>query len=144
MRDTAAVRRWFAGLALLDQLHAEDRDLLADYAEWVRVGRGDRVHGEDEPGTALWFLVEGEIILGGQKGGAADGVVRRAVTTPGYPVGWDGMVWPGRHRWDAVAGSPTRLLRVPRGVIDDRGARDAAFAARFFRFLLWLAGVLPT
>ena len=121
MRDTAAVRRWFAGLALLDQLHAEDRDLLAEHAEWVRVGCGERVHGEDEPGTALWFLVEGEIILGGQKGGAADGVVRRAVTTPGYPVGWDGMVWPGRHRWDAVAGSPARLLRVPRGVIDDAG-----------------------
>ncbi len=140
MRDTAAVRRWFAGLALLDQLHAEDRDLLAEHAEWVRVGCGERVHGEDEPGTGLWFLVEGEIILGGQTGGAADGVVRRAVTTPGYPVGWDGMVWPGRHRWDAVAGSPTRLLRVPRGVIDDRGAGDAAFAARFFRFLLWLAG----
>ena len=54
-------------------------------------------------------------------GGAADGVVRRAVTTPGYPVGWDGMVWPGRHRWDAVAASPARLLRVPRGVIDARG-----------------------
>ena len=140
MRDTAAIRRWFAGLALLDQLHTADRDLFAEHAEWVGVGGGERVHGTGEPGTALWFLVEGQIILGAGTGAAADGVVRRAVTTPGYPVGWDGMVWPRRHRWDAVAASPARLLRVPRGVIDARGGRDAAFAARFFRLLLWLAG----
>jgi CRP-like cAMP-binding protein len=94
MRDTAAIRRWFAGLALLDQLHAADRDLFAEHAEWVGVGGGERVHGTGEPGTALWFLVEGQIILGAGTGAAADGVVRRAVTTPGYPVGWDGMVWP--------------------------------------------------
>jgi len=140
MRDTPALRRWFAGLTLLDQLHDADRDLLAEHAGWVHLGCRDQLYGADEPGTALWFLVEGEIILGDRTGGVADGVVRRSVTTPGYPVGWDGLVWPRRHRWDAVAGSPARLLRVPRGVIDERGGRDAAFAARFYRFLLWLAG----
>ncbi len=139
MRDAAAVRRWFASLALLDRLDAGDRDLLAEHAEWVHVACGERIHAGGEPGAALWFLVEGEVLLG-RRTGAPDGVARRAVTTPGYPVGWDGIGWPRRHRWDAVAAAPTRLLRVPRAVVDERAERDAAFAARFFGLVLWLAG----
>ncbi len=139
MRDAPAVRRWFAGLALLDQLDAVDLDLFAENATWVRIGAGERLHAEGQDGSALWFLVEGEIVLG-PTGGAVDGVVRQAISTPGYPVGWDGVVWPQRHRWDAVAVAPARLLRVPRSVIDDRCATDATFAARLHQLLLWLAG----
>jgi hypothetical protein len=56
MRDTAAIRRWFAGLALLDQLHAADRDLFAEHAEWVGVGGGERVHGAGEPGAGCGYM----------------------------------------------------------------------------------------
>lgn len=161
MRDVTAVRRWFAGLALLDQLHDGDRDLLAEHAAWVTLPAGARLYGEGEPGSALWFLVEGEIVLGpasgagaadpggdgrvdGRSGGGVeggfDGIVQRAVTTPGYPVGWDGIVRPGRYRWDAHAVSRTRLLRVGREVIDTSCRRDEAFAARLHELLLWLAG----
>jgi CRP-like cAMP-binding protein len=139
MRDAAAVRRWFTGLALLEQLEDVDRDLLAEHATWVTLQAGARLHGEGQPGSALWFLVEGEVVLGGEPGGAVDGVVRMGVTTPGYPVGWDGMVWPGRHRWNAVAASRTLLLRVAREVLDDRCRADEGFAARLHQLFLWLA-----
>lgn len=139
MRDRAAVRRWFAGLALLDQLHDVDLDLFAEHAAWVTLPAGERLHAEGQEGSALWFLVEGEIVLG-PPCGPVDGVVRRAVTTPGYPVGWDGVVSPQRHRWDAVAATRARLLRVPRAVIDDRCRTDEAFAARVHQLWLWLAG----
>jgi CRP-like cAMP-binding protein/1-acyl-sn-glycerol-3-phosphate acyltransferase len=139
MRDVAAVRRWFTGLALLEQLQGVDRDLFAEHATWVTLQAGARLYGEGQPGAALWFLVEGEIVLGGKPGDAVDGVVRLAITTPGYPVGWDGMVWPGRHRWDAVAASRTLLLRVAREVIDERCRADEGFAARLHQLLLWLA-----
>lgn len=142
MRDAAAVRRWFGGLALLDQLHDVDLDLFAEHATWVILQVGDRLHANGQDGSALWFLVDGEIALGGEPGGGGpvDGVVRRAITTPGYPVGWDGIVWPQRHRWDAVATSRARLLRVPRDVIELRCRTDEAFAARLHQLLLWLAG----
>jgi len=139
MRDAAAVRRWFTSLAVLEPLQGLDRDLIAEHATWVTLGAGARLHGEGESNSALWFLVEGEIVLGGKPGHAVDGVVRLAITTPGYPVGWDGMVWPGRHRWDAVATSRTLLLRVAREVIDARCRADEGFAARLHRLLLWLA-----
>jgi 1-acyl-sn-glycerol-3-phosphate acyltransferase/CRP-like cAMP-binding protein len=139
MRDAAAVRRWFTSLALLEPLQDPDRDLIAEHATWVTLGAGARLHGDEELNSALWFLVEGEIVLGGKPGDAVDGVVRLAITTPGYPVGWDGMVWPGRHRWDAVATSRTLLLRVAREVIDDRCRTDEGFAARLHQLLLWLA-----
>jgi CRP-like cAMP-binding protein len=139
VRDTAAVRRWFAGLALLGQLQDVDLDLFAGHATWETVQAGERLHADGQDGSALWFLVEGEIILG-TPCGAVDAVARRAITTPGYPVGWDGVVWPQRHRWDAVAATRARLLRVPRTVIDDRCRTDEAFAARFYQLLLWLAG----
>jgi 1-acyl-sn-glycerol-3-phosphate acyltransferase/CRP-like cAMP-binding protein len=105
----------------------------------VTLPAGARLHAEGQPGSALWFLVDGEIVLGGAPGDAVDGIVRLAVTTPGYPVGWDGVVWPGRHRWDAVAASRTVLLRVGREVIEDHCRADEGFAARLHRLLLWLA-----
>jgi 1-acyl-sn-glycerol-3-phosphate acyltransferase/CRP-like cAMP-binding protein len=139
MRDAAAVRRWFAGLALLDQLHDTDLDMFADRATWVTMPAGELLHAGGQDGAALWFLVDGEIVVG-PPCGAVDGVVQRVISTPGYPVGWDGVVWPGRHRWDAVAATRARLLRVPRAVIDDRCRSDEAFAARLHQLLLWLAG----
>jgi CRP-like cAMP-binding protein len=141
MRDAAAVRRWLGGLALLEQLDAADLDLFARHATWVSLRAGERLHADGQDGSALWLLVEGEIVVG-PPCGAVDGVVRRGITTPGYPVGWDGLVWPQRHRWDAVAtaAAGTRLLRVPRDVIDRRCRADEAFAARLHRLVLWLAG----
>lgn len=139
MRDPAAIRGWFAGLALLDQLDDADRELFAEHATWVALPAGERLHADGQDGSALWFLVEGEIVLG-PPCGPVDGVVRRAVTTPGYPVGWDGVVPPRRHRWDAVAATRARLLRVPLAVIDARCRTDEAFAARLHELLLWLAG----
>jgi hypothetical protein len=53
MRDTAAVRRWFAGLALLDQLHDTDRDVFADHATWVTLPAGERLHAGGQDGAAL-------------------------------------------------------------------------------------------
>lgn len=142
MRDAAAIRRWFAGLALLEELDDGDRDLFAKHATWVELAVGEPLHVATEEGSAVWFLVDGEIVLGGAPGddGSVDGVVRRSITTPGYPIGWDGLVWPHRHRWDAVAASPVRALRVPRTVIADRGVDDESFAARLGTLILWLAG----
>jgi CRP-like cAMP-binding protein len=141
MRDAAAVRRWFASLALLGQLDGADLDLFANHAGWVTMGEGQRLYANGQDGSALWFLVDGEIAFGSASAeGAVDGVVRRLITTPGYPVGWDGMVWPRRHRWDAVATAPARLLRVPLDVIERWCRADEAFAARLHRLLLWLAG----
>ena len=90
---------------------------------------GERLHADGQDGAALWFLVDGEIVLG-PPCGAVDGVVRRVISTPGYPVGWDGVVWPGRHRWDAVAAIPRP---APAGsACGDRRPLplDEAFAAR--------------
>src|SRR6185312_14257343 len=64
MRDAPTVRRWFAGLALLDQLDAVDLDMFAEHATWVRIRAGERLHAEGQDGLALWFLVEGEIVIG--------------------------------------------------------------------------------
>ena len=139
MRDTAAVRRWFAGLALLEDLEDADLDLFTEHATWVELAPGDRLHAADDDGVAVWFLVDGELVVGADAG-PVDGVVRRSITTPGYPVGWDGMVWPHRHRWDAVAATPGRVLRVPRAILDDRAAADEHFAARLSTLILWLAG----
>lgn len=157
MRDRAAIRRWLDGLTLLDELERDDLDVLAAAAEWVRVRPGDRLYAADDDGVALWLLVDGEIVVGdvsgdGGAGLAApaaggphersrvDGVVRRSITTPGYPLGWDGLVWPFRQRWDAVAATTARLLRVPRAVIDEHGQADDGFAARWATMVLWLAG----
>ncbi len=141
MRDTAAIRRWFKGLTLLEGLEDDDLDVLAEHATWVALPPGERLHAADDEGAAVWFLVEGSVVVGSVDGPAdADGVARRLVTTPGYPVGWDGVVWPYRHRWDAVAATALQALRVPRRMIDDLGAGDEGFAARFARLVLWLAG----
>ncbi|CAN5897720.1 hypothetical protein BH23ACT10_BH23ACT10_03330 [soil metagenome] len=142
MRDVAAIRRWFTGLALLEDLDGADRDLFSDHATWVELAPGEQLHAAAEEGSAVWFLVDGDIVVGSAADdrGAADGVVRRSITTPGYPVGWDGLVWPYRYRWDAVAAGRARLLRVSRTVIADRGVDDEGFAARLGTLILWLAG----
>jgi hypothetical protein len=44
MRDVAAVRRWFTGLTLLEQLQGVDRDLLAEHATWVTLQAGARLY----------------------------------------------------------------------------------------------------
>ncbi len=146
MRDAAAIRRWFGGLALLEDLEDEDLDVLAEHASWVELAAGDRVHAAGDEGTAVWFLVDGDVVLGNVPPGSAtdgeaiDGVVRRLVATPGYPVGWDGLMRPHHHRWDAVAATPMQMLRVARTVVDERSRADEGFAARFGRLVLWLAG----
>lgn len=140
MRDTAAIRRWLGRLVLLEDLEDSDLDLLAGHMTWIRLGSGDRLHADGERGSAVWFLVEGEVVLGPDADRPADGIVRHAVTTPGYPIGWDGVVWPYRHRWAATATTATQVLRVPRAVIDARVQSDDGFAARMSTVILWLAG----
>lgn len=142
MRDVAAVRRWFAGLALLADLTDADRDLFAERATWVELPAGDDLHRAADEGGAVWFLVDGRMVVGDMtdRGGAVDGVTRWSIATPGYPVGWDGLLWPHRYRWNARAVCPTRLLRVPSAVVERQRAADDGFAARLGRLLLLLAG----
>lgn len=140
MRDTVAVRRWLGRLALLENLEHRDLDLLAEHMTWVELRAGDRLHAAGDRGAAVWFLVEGEIVAGPDADRPPDGIARRVITTPGYPIGWDGVVWPYRHRWAATATSPARVLRVPRAMLDARVQSDNGFAARMSTVILWLAG----
>lgn len=146
VRDTAAVRRWMADLPLLGDLEPGDLDVLAAAATWTTMAAGTRMFAPDDAGAGIWLLVDGEVVVGDvptdpDDGSApVDGIVRRRITTPGYPLGWDGLLWPGRHRWHAVASTPTRLLHVAADVLRARAAADARFADRFHRWLLWLAG----
>lgn len=138
-RDLAARRRWFATAALLDELEPADVEHLAAAARWVEVAAGAPIHRCDDPPAGLSFLVEGRVALG-DAGRPPDGVVAREVSTPGYPLGWDGHVWPGRHRWAATARTDVRALHVDRDALDRRARVDPGFGARLTTLVLWLAG----
>lgn len=146
MRDAAAIRRWFAGLVLLEELTTEDRALLAEHAQWATYEPGELIHDTGTEGEVLSFLVEGEVLLGNGITGRwsahlrDDGIEVRRVTTPGYPVGWDGIVWPGRHRWEAVTATDVRVLEVRRDLLDKWAGEDPGFIARLLRVIVWLAG----
>lgn len=152
MRDVAAIRRWFSGLVLLEELEDRDHDLLAARAEWLTLDAGEVIHDVGVGGDGLWFLVEGDVLLGGAEDEILptptgdrlplrdDGVVLRRITTPGYPVGWDGAVWPHRYRWRAVAGSRVRLLHIGRRLLDTWAREEPGLLARLSRVTLWIAG----
>ena len=115
---------------------------LATLAKFLRYEAGQEIFAEDELAEQFYVLVSGAVELSFGASWAADAQVThvQTVSHPGYPLGWSSMVEPYAYRATATARAHTRLLALPRDVLEEHANKNPEFGVALMRAIIGLVG----
>jgi CRP/FNR family cyclic AMP-dependent transcriptional regulator len=115
-------------LHFLDLLDDIDTEWMAMRGSKCHVSAGTVLIQEGEEIDAIYFVLDGEFTV---RAGAANKEI--ATLLSGEIVGEMSFVDSRPPTASVVAGRDSQILRIPRELLNEKLAKDQAFAARFYR-----------
>jgi CRP-like cAMP-binding protein/1-acyl-sn-glycerol-3-phosphate acyltransferase len=141
MTDT--ILETLAASPFFDGVPDADLAFVAAHSSYLPLDAGDRIFLQGEPATTFYILVSGSVQL--SFGVSADGREPavgplQTISHTGHPIGWSALVEPYAYRATATAREKTRLITVPRQVLENYCETHPGFGAILMRALLGLIG----
>ena len=146
---TGTVLETLAASPFYDGVPSADLAFVAAHSSCLTLDAGDRIFLQGKPARTFYLLASGSVQLSfgapvsvgaPTVGGELAGGPLQTISHAGYPIGWSALVEPYAYRATATACETTRLVTVPREVLEDYCETHPGFGVALLRALIGLIG----